>query len=152
MRSGRLLPASGGLPMQVIRAREFSVYLQDRPGELAGVLEAIAASGIQTSGLTVSEVNGRGLVRLLGSPEDGLRTVCEHLCDAGAGPVAEADVLVAELDGRPNGFREIAIRLAAAGINVRYAYQGAQVDGLPGRCVLRVDDMDLAQRTILDMP
>ncbi len=138
--------------MQVTRAREFSVYLQDRPGELAGVLEANAASGAQVTGVTVSEVNGKGLVRLIGYPEEGLRTVCEQLCDAGAGPVAESDVLVAHLEGRPNGFKEIAFHLAAAGINIRYAYFTAQANGSPTTCVIRVDDLDAAEKTICALP
>lgn len=138
--------------MQVTRSREFSVYLQDRPGELAGVLEAIEAAGIQTTGISVSEINGRGLVRLLGTSEEGLRTVCEQLCDAGAGPVAEADVLVAELNGHPSGFREIAVHLAASGINIRYAYHSLPQNGSSGRCVIRVDEMDRAEKAILELP
>ncbi len=138
--------------MNVTRAREFSVYLQDRPGELAGVLEAHAAAGAQLAGTSVSEVNGRGLVRLIGHPESSLRKVCEQLCDAGAGPVAEADVVVAHLEGRPNGFMEIAIHLAAAGLNVRYAYFGAQSSGSPSTVVIRVDDVDAAEAAIRALP
>ncbi len=138
--------------MHVTRAREFSVYLQDRPGELAGVLEAHAAAGVQIAGVSVTEVNGRGLVRLIGHSESGVRKVCEQLCDAGAGPVAEADVVVAHLEDRPNGFLEIALHLAAAGINVRYAYFGAQSNGSPPTCVIRVDDLDAAEAGIRSLP
>ncbi len=138
--------------MQVTRAREFSVYLQNRPGEMAGVLEAQAAAGAQLMGVCVSEVNGRGLVRLIGAPEETLRSVCEQMCETGAGPVAEADVLVAHTEERQNGLLEIALHLAEAGVNVRYVYSGSQSVGCPLTCVMRVDDIDLAERTIQGLP
>ena len=62
----------------------------------------------------------------------------------GAGPIAEADVLALALGENPASFREVAMRLAAAGINVRYAYQSPANNGTGPRCILRVDDAEQA--------
>lgn len=134
--------------MEVSRVREFSVYLTDRPGELAGVLEALAAAGAVVTALSVVEQNGKGLVRLLGEPEASVRRVCEGVADTGAGPVTETDVLAVGLGQNPGVFREVAVRLAAAGVNVRYAYQSPSHNGTPARCILRVDDADKAEGII----
>lgn len=134
--------------MEVQVGREVSVYLADRPGELAGVLEALAAAGASVTAVTVAEQHGRGLVRLLATPEDVALRVCEGLVDSGAGPVAVNDVLAVDLSGRPGVLRTIAVRLADARVNVRYAYQSPAVNGTPARAILRVDDTEAA-RTII---
>ncbi len=59
------------------RLTEFTIYLAQRPGELAGLLEAIDAAGVDVAGLSVTEYNERGLVRLVGEPEESLRRVME---------------------------------------------------------------------------
>ncbi|GIK19610.1 MAG: hypothetical protein DYG93_02275 [Leptolyngbya sp. PLA2] len=131
--------------MQISRLTEFSIYLADRPGELAGVLEALRAAGVQAEAVAVSEHNGRGLVRLIGTPEEALRRVCEGLCDSGAGPVAETQVLCVGLDERPGAFAEVAARLGVSRINIRYAYQSPSANGTPARCIFRVDDLAAAE-------
>lgn len=137
--------------MEVVRVREFSVYLTDRPGELAGVLEALAAAGATVTALSVVEQNGKGLVRLLGEPEEAVRRVFESVTDTGAGPVAEAEVLAVGLGDNPASFRGAAVKLAAAGVNVRYAYQAPSHNGTPSRCILRVDDADRAEAIIREV-
>ncbi len=137
--------------MEVARVREFSVYLTDRPGELAGILEALAAVGAAVMALSVVENNGKGLVRLLGDPEDAVRGVCEGVTDTGAGPVAEADVLAVSLGDNPGVFREVAGRLADARVNVRYMYQSPAHNGTEARCILRVDDPEKAEAIIREV-
>lgn len=137
--------------MEVARVKEFSIYLTDRPGELAGVLEALAAAGAAVTALAVVEQNGKGLVRLLGEPEDAVRRVCEGVTDTGAGPVTEVEVLAVGLGDNPGVFREVAVRLAAAAVNVRYAYQAPAQNGTPSRCILRVDDADKAESIIREV-
>lgn len=137
--------------MEVTRVREFSVYLTDRPGELAGVLEALTAAGATATALSVVEQNGNGLVRLLGEPEDAVRQVFEGVTDTGAGPVTEAEVLAVGLGDNPASLRGAAVKLAAAGVNVRYAYQAPANNGTPARWVLRVDDTDKAEAIIREV-
>lgn len=134
--------------MQTRVQTEFSVYLADRPGELAGVLEAAAAAGVEITGVAVSDHNMRGLVRILGEPEDRLRHVFEAMVETGAGPVVETPVLVVSLGDRPGLIREIAGRLALAKVNVQYAYSAPAVNGTPARYVLRVSHMDQAREAL----
>jgi len=134
--------------MEVSREREFSIYLTDRPGELAGVLESLQSAGASVHAISVLEHNGRGLVRLLGTPVETIQHVCEALVDSAAGPVAEAEVLVVDLENNPGLFREVATKLADAEVNVRYAYLTHAWEGIPARCVLRVDDPDRARDAI----
>jgi len=139
---------------------EFSIYLDQRPGELAGVLDALSAAGVEVTSLAVTEHNGRGLIRLLGTPIEVLRSVCESLTESGVGPVVESRVLAVRVDDRPSVMRDLATAMADWRINVRYAYMspGRSLGGETARaetlCVFRVDDLESVQQQIesLDWP
>lgn len=137
--------------MQTDRFTEFALYLAHRPGELAGVLEAAAAASVQIAGLCVTEYKDKGIVRVLGEPEEGLRHVCESLVEAGVGPVVESPVLAFE--NRPGALRDVCVSLADARINIQHVYLAAS-NGHPNRVVLRVDDLNAAAEAIarLDYP
>lgn len=123
---------------------EFSIYLDQRPGELAGVLEALDAAGAEVRAVSVTDQSNRGLVRIIAQPEDRVREVFESLVEAGAGPAIESQVLVVNADNRPGAVRDVAAQLALAGVNVRYAYGAPGINGSAGACIFRVSDLERA--------
>lgn len=108
--------------MNYIQLTEFSIYLQQRPGELAGLLDAAQAAGIDIYSISTTEQLDRGCARLLGHPEQALRQVCESIVDAGVGPVVEAPVIAISVEERPGIVRDLAVLMADNRINVRYCY------------------------------
>lgn len=138
--------------------KEFSIFLADRPGELAGVLEAADAARIDIAAVCVSHhqtpsQSARGVLRVIGSPEEGLRRVCESLIETGkAGPMVESDVLVVGMKSRTGAFRDIAAALGRAGVNVQYAYQAAARNGHDAYSIFRVSDVPKARAAIADVP
>jgi hypothetical protein len=141
--------------MRFDRLTEFSIYLDQRPGELAGVLGAASAAGVDVTSVSTAEHGDRGCVRLLGTPEDALRHVCESLVESGIGPVVEAPVLAVSIENRPNLLRELAVALADHRLNVRYCYTAPAANhGTPARCIFRFDDTDAALAVLekLDWP
>lgn len=138
--------------MHAERQTEFSIYLDQRPGELAGVLGALAERGVQASSVSVAEHNSRGIVRLLSQDVEALRHVCEALVDSGVSPVVESDVVVVDMSERPNALREIAMALAAARVNISYAYLAQRGPGLGPRCILRVSNIEASINAIEPLP
>ena len=135
--------------MQTIVMSEFSVYLQQRPGELAGVLEAAAASGVEIISISTTEYSDRGCVRLLGEPVSGLRQVCESLVDAGIGPVVEAPVIGVGVRNRPGMIRDLSVMMADNRVNIRYCYLVPRIGGIDGSvCVMRFDEHERALELI----
>ncbi len=135
--------------MQRIQMSEFSVYLQQRPGELAGVLDAAKAAGVRISSISTTEYQDRGCVRLLGTPEQSLRLMCESLVDAGIGPIVEAPVVGVSVENRPGMIRDLSVLMADNRINIRYCYLIPSADGIDGTvCVLRFDEHDRAMDLI----
>lgn len=144
--------------MDAERLTEFSVYLADRPGELAAVLAAATNAGVRVQAVSVAGANGRGLVRLIGEPTDALRDILDHLNESGVGPIVETEVVAVSTTDRPNAFRDVAERFATENLNILHAYMApgtspngtpdAPVPAQPPRCIFRVEDVDKAVQTI----
>lgn len=137
--------------MNARRETEFTIYLDQRPGELAGLLEAAAASGVHVSTLSTAEHKDRGVVRVLGNPVDTLRHVMESLVESGVGPMVESEVLTVPIDGRPRLIRDLAVAMADHRVNVRYCYFAPALHGDQARAVFRFDDIDAAEKVIIDL-
>lgn len=139
------------LPVQMnyIQLTEFSIYLQQRPGELAGLLDAAAVAGVEIISLSTTEHLDRGCARLLGNPEQTLRAVCESMVDAGVGPVVEAPVIGISVEDRPGIVRDLTVLMADNRINVRYCYFVPPSTVSPQTlCVFRFDEHQKAMELI----
>ena len=134
--------------MHATHATEFTIYLDQRPGELAGVLEAASAAGVDITSISTSEHRDRGCVRMLGTPVESLRHVMESLVEAGIGPVVEAEVIVVPIERRPKLVRDLTVAMADHRVNVRYCYLAPAADGDPARAVFRFDDLEAAEKVI----
>ncbi len=116
--------------------RQLAVFLENVPGTLARMCEALAQKDINLLALTVSDTVDHAVVRIV---VDRAHEALHVLEDAGM-LVVESDVLVAEVPNRPGGLAEIAGKLADSGINIEYAYCTAGRDQTEGTLVLRVRD------------
>jgi len=97
-------------------ARDLTVRLaQDRPGELAAVVDAVSRSGVNIEAVT--EVNG--LVHVLARDAGGVRAALR-----GAGYVIEdeREVIIMPMSDRPGELAMTLRRLAEAQVNVRFLY------------------------------
>lgn len=131
--------------MNYIQLTEFSIYLHQRPGELAGLLDAALAAGVEIISISTTEHLDRGCVRLLGYPEAALRSVCESMVDAGVGPVVEAPIIGVSVEDRPGVVRDLAVLMTDNRINVRYCYfVPASRVSKQAMCVFRFDEHDAA--------
>jgi len=96
----------------------FLVDLDDKPGELARVTEAIAAKGIDLTGVAGATTAGHGVVALISNDEAGTRSALA----AGGFHVHEVEVVPAAIENRPGGLATVARRLADAGVNIAAAF------------------------------
>lgn len=97
-------------------ARDLSVRLaQDRPGELAKLIQALSQAGINIDGFAEVE----GMVHVLAQDTNAARAA---LRTAGYAIDAEREVVVLPLTDRPGELAMAMGRLADAGVNVRFVY------------------------------
>lgn len=103
----------------------FIVDIQDQPGELARVTEAIAQKGINITAFTGLTTGASGAVLLATNDEEGTRRA---LADAGC-QVRDVELVAASIDHKPGGLAAAARKLADAGINIQAALPMGMSEG-----------------------
>jgi hypothetical protein len=128
-----------------MRAKQVSVFMENRPGRLKQALEALAAARVDIRTLSIAESIDFGVARMiLVDTEGGVRA----LRDAGF-TASVVDVLAVEVPHRPGGFLEAVVTpLTAAGINIEYAYAFAEGPADRALVVLKTSDVARAESLI----
>ena len=121
-------------------AIDLTVILEDRPGTLADVGEALGKAGINIEGLCGFPSEGKGVLHLL--VEDG-PTARRALKEAGLQVHSERQVLILDVEDRPGEFGSICRRIANARINIDLVYLATNT-----RLVVGADDLDKARAVI----
>ena len=121
-------------------AIDLTVILEDRPGTLADMGEALGKAGINIEGLCGFPSEGKGVIHIL--VEDG-PTARRALEEAGLEVRSERQVLILDVEDRPGEFGRICRRIANAGINIDLVYLATNT-----RLVVGADDLDKARTVI----
>jgi len=116
--------------------QQLAIFLENKPGALAAVCDALAVAQINIFGLTVSDTTDHSVVRMvLSNTERALRIFEEH-----GALVVENDVLMIQNDNRPGSLSRIAHALSAKKINIDYGYLASMPSAKKGLLILRVTD------------
>jgi hypothetical protein len=118
-------------------ATNLTVSLEDRPGELARLGEALGSAGVNIDGGCATTGAGQGQVNILVEDAGAARQALEG---AGIQVAAEREALVVDAPNQPGELGRTARKLADAGVNVD-VYYVATGDKL----VFGVDDMGKAR-------
>ncbi len=97
---------------------EFVVQMENRPGRLASLTEALATFGVNIEALAAYGTDGDGTVRLI---VDDAATTRRVLQEADLGH-QENTVLTAELPHRPGELARLTRSIADAGVNIDAIY------------------------------
>jgi hypothetical protein len=97
---------------------EFIVNMENRPGRLAAIAEALAAFDVNIEALAAYGHDGEGTVRLITSDSPTTRRVL-HEADLG---FEEHTVLAVQLPHRPGELARMTRLLADAGVNIDALY------------------------------
>ncbi|MCJ7824163.1 MAG: hypothetical protein MUP44_04640 [Anaerolineales bacterium] len=121
-------------------AKNLTIHLEDRPGALAEMGEALGKSVVNIDGICGVSCEGVGVLHILVEDAAAARRAVER---AGFEVQAERDVLLVNIVDRPGELGNIARRLANAGINLDLLYLTADMD-----LVIGVDDLEKAQSAL----
>jgi hypothetical protein len=116
--------------------QQLALFLENKPGALATVCDALADAKINIFGLTVSDTTDHAVVRMVVSSTDRAMTVFE----SHGALVVESDVLMIQNDNKPGSLSRIAHALSAKKINIDYGYLASMPSAKKGLLILRVTD------------
>ncbi|MBQ8954510.1 MAG: acetolactate synthase [Clostridia bacterium] len=124
--------------------RQLSVFVENRQGRLAEVMDTLSENSIDISALSLADTADYGVLRLIVSdPEKG-----REVLTASGVVVRITEMVAAVLEDVPGGAARIVRLLAENGIAVEYMY--ACIGRVNGKAlmVLRVEDIEKTE-TIL---
>ena len=124
--------------------KQLAVFLENKPGALARLCEALAEKKINLLAVTVSDTVDHAVVRMVvDRPTEALHALGE------AGMlVVESDVLLIEVPNKPGGLAELAKRLSESDVNIEYAYCTSAEKQTSAMLVLRTHDAERAREVL----
>lgn len=123
---------------------QLALFLDNKPGTLARVCEALSKAKINIYAIATSDTVDHSVVRMVVSnPRDALLLFEEH-----GTLVVESEVLLIEGDNRPGALARICNRLGDAGVNIEYCYCATPPSARKGLLILRVSNTKKAMKAL----
>jgi hypothetical protein len=116
--------------------RQITVFLENEPGRLATLCNALETEGVNLRAMVTSEASDYGIVRLIA---DDVDNASQALRTADL-PFSTVDVLGVEVSDEPGALGKVAVLLAEKSINVDYAYVTVASSSGNAMCIFKVSD------------
>ena len=116
--------------------KQLAIFLDNRPGTLANVAEALADAQINIYAIATSDTVDHTVIRLVVS--DYRKAL--HVFEEHGTLVVEDDVVMVEGSNKPGELAQVAHKLAHAKINIEYCYCATPPQAKKGLLILRVSD------------
>ncbi len=117
---------------------QLAVFLDNRPGVLARVCQALAKAQVNITALSILDTVDHAIVRMV---VDRPKEAEQALSNLHA-MVQRRDVIVMDVPNQVGALADIAERLAEAGINLEYAYCTAAASERTVVVILRTNDLE----------
>src|SRR6185436_17138436 len=124
--------------------KQLAIFLENRPGMLARVCDALAEAKINIYAITTSDTVDHSVIRMVVS--DYRKAL--HLFEEHGTLVVEDDVIMIEGDNKPGSLAKLAHKLAKARINIEYCYCATPPNAKKGLLIFRVSDAKKALRVL----
>ena len=118
--------------------KQFAVFLDNRPGMLARTCEELAKAKINILAMSVLDTVDHAVVRMIADNTEEAKKVLTKM----HAMVQVRDVVYMDVPNEAGAMAKIAERLAAAGINIEYAYCTCEPSNSAGAIVLRTNDLE----------
>src|SRR5881296_316846 len=114
--------------------KQLAIFLDNRPGMLARVADALAEAKINIYAIATSDTVDHSVIRLVVS--DYRKAL--HVFEEHGTLVVEDEVLMIDGSNKPGELAAIAHKLANAKINIEYCYSATPSEAKKGLLILRV--------------
>lgn len=110
--------------------KQFTLYLENRPGELARVTRILADAKINVEAISAYTSIDVGLVQVVANNAEKTRAVLRKSKVA----FTVQDVVVVSLPNKPGALADVTARIAESGVNINYLYATAGSGGADSTC------------------
>ena len=124
--------------------KQLAVFLDNRPGMLARVADALAEAKINIYAITTSDTVDHSVIRMVVNDSRRALLVFEEHGTL----VVEDDVVMLEGDNKSGSLATIAHKLANAGINIEYCYSATSPNAKKGLMILRTSNAKKALKVL----
>lgn len=128
--------------------RQFTTYLENKPGRLSDVCAALAKEKVNIHALAVMDSNHHSALRFVAEEPGAARTVLDRL----NAQYTETDVVVVELKHQPGAMAHLCERLAADHVNIDYIYCSAANKSGKALAILKATPLDKVKSAIEEPP
>ena len=124
--------------------KQLAIFLDNRPGMLARVCDALGAAKINIYAITTSDTVDHSVIRMVVNDSRRALLVFEEHGTL----VVEDDVVMLEGDNKSGSLAKIAHKLADARINIEYCYSATSPNAKKGLMILRTSDARKALKVL----
>ncbi len=125
--------------------KQLSVFVENKPGRLAAVIEALGKNNVNMSALSLADTSEYGILRVI---VDNPEAAAEIL--KGIGVIVKiTKVLAVSMDDTPGGLSKILDVFLKNGINVDYMYAFVGKTADKAVMVVKVSDAAKAEEALL---
>lgn len=125
-------------------AKQLAIFLDNRPGTLARVCDALSEAKISIYAITTSDTVDHSVIRMVVSDKDKAIMVFEEHGTL----VVEDDVLMLEGDNKPGSLARLAHKLADSGVNIEYCYSATSPNAKKGLMIMRTSNAQKALKVL----
>jgi hypothetical protein len=124
--------------------KQLAIFLDNRPGTLARLADALAEAKINIFAISTSDTVDHSVIRLVVS--DYRKAL--HVFEEHGTLVVEDDIIMMEGTNKPGELARIAHRLAKAKVNIEYCYSATPASAKNGLMILRVSNPEKALKAL----
>ena len=124
---------------------QLSAFVENKPGQAYLLFKKLADAGINIRAMNIADTRDFGILRLIVEDNEKAKAVLGE--DT---VVINTEVIAVEMSDRAGALCDIIKVLSDAGINIEYAYAFTTPTKLGAYTVLRVDDVTLSEKALLE--
>ena len=124
--------------------KQLSVFVENKTGRLAEILDELTAHSINIRALSMADTEKYGILRMI--VDDTAKA--EQVLKASGVIVKNTPVIAIDIDDNPGGLGAVISKLSANDVSVEYLYAFLSKLTSGAKVVLKVDDMSKAEEIL----
>ena len=124
--------------------KQLSVFMENRPGRLYKLTNALGKEGIDFVTLSIADTKDFGIVRFIARDNE---KAYEILKQAGF-TVGITELIGVEVNDRPNALAEVVKLTEEADMNIEYLYSFVLTNHNSAKILMRIEDTDRALKLL----